>query len=98
MLIPFPKSESCIAREQQERLVPVSHFLPLILEWGRLWEVPYLHTYLRIRYRNLRSSAARCRPMTGEIGLNADYLLDYPAMLIPTLCHQVGHVAVYLLH
>lgn len=97
MLTPVPSNGA--THNTAARLLPVSAFVEPIMRWSRLWEVPYLHTTLRIRYsERMRKNSGLCRAPSGDIVLNAQYLRYQPEDTMATVCHYVAHAAAYQLH
>jgi SprT-like family len=78
-------------------LPPICQLTDRILHWSRLWGVGHLHTFVDIRYhRRLTRCVGKCYPATGLIWLSVPLLQEFPDELLPTLCHEAAHVAVYL--
>ena len=64
---------------------------------GAAWEMPDLADRVRIGYnQRLRTSLGRAVLNEDLVELNPRLLLDHPAELIPTLVHELAHLAVYL--
>src|SRR6267154_1732542 len=78
MLTPATNGNANVVSDST-KLLPVSAFVEPIMRWSRVWEVPYLHTSLRIRYSDrMRKNSGLCRSVSGEIVLNAQYLRYQP--------------------
>lgn len=76
-----------------------TQFFDTIKEWAVLWNVPGLPGFARVSYdSNLRKSAGRSKPATGEIRLNPAFLSVHPEEFTETLCHEAAHLATYLLY
>ena len=63
---------------------------------GHLWRMPDLARSVRIVYNpRLRSTAGRALLKDGVVELNVRLLRDHPDQLVPTLAHELAHIAVY---
>lgn len=71
----------------------------LVSCWSELWGVPNLTTAVNISFSNrLRSTLARCRPAEARIVLRADLADADQRYFAEVLCHELAHVATYMLH
>jgi len=67
--------------------------------WAVAWDLPELPWRVRIVFsQRLQSSLGRCSPRTGLIRLNPGLLDGPPAALREVVCHEVAHVATWVLH
>lgn len=67
--------------------------------WSEAWGLPELPYGVRIVFsRRLQSSLGRCVPGAGLIRLNPGLLDGPPEALREVVCHEVAHVATWLLH
>lgn len=78
-------------------LPTIEHLHEHITYWATLWNIPTLTVHITY-VDTLRKSAGRCRPATGDIRLNHPFLTTHPEELLPTLCHEAAHIAVFHLH
>ena len=70
-----------------------------LASWSSAWDLPELPYRVRIVYSHrLQSSLGRCAPSEGLIRLNPGLLDGEPAALREVVCHEVAHVAIWLLH
>ena len=70
-----------------------------LTRWAERWGTPDLLRRVNISYSTrLRSSLGRVRPRSGHITLNAQLATAPRATFLEVLCHEVAHVAAYLLH
>lgn len=84
-------------RMPRPMLVPTAELTECLRRWGALWGVPELADRVHVKYSaRLRGSAGRCRPSSGRISLSATYLWTHPEELLPALCREAAHVAVWL--
>ncbi len=74
-------------------------FQTWIEEWEAVWQLPALNSAVSIApNKRLRRSLGRCHPTTGRISLHPSILEEREEILKEVLCHEVAHVAAYLLH
>jgi predicted SprT family Zn-dependent metalloprotease len=67
--------------------------------WAVVWDVPELPWRVRIVFSSrLKRSLGRCSPRTGLIRLNPGLRTGAPAALREVVCHEVAHVATWILH
>lgn len=67
--------------------------------WVAVWDIPELPWRVRIVFSpRLRSALGRCSPRTGLIRLNPGLQSGAPAALREVVCHEVAHVAAWILH
>ena len=67
--------------------------------WAVVWDLPELPWRVRIVFsQRLQRSLGRCSPRTGSIRLNPGLLDGPPAALREVACHEVAHVATWVLH
>jgi len=67
--------------------------------WSAAWSVPELPFRVRIVFSGrLQSSLGRCSPRAGLIRLNPGLLGGAPEALREVVCHEVAHVATWLLY
>jgi SprT protein len=63
---------------------------------GVAWEMPDLAPKVAIRYNGrLRTSLGWAVLEEGRVDLNTRLLLEHPAELIPTLVHELAHLAIF---
>jgi len=66
---------------------------------GKAWGVPLLHRRVRIAYNDrMRSALGRAHLREETVCLNLRLLQQDPQQLLPTLVHELAHVAVHLVH
>lgn len=64
---------------------------------GRAWDMPDLHRRVRIGYNpRLRTTLGRAVLNDRRVELNVRLLRRHPAELIPTLVHELAHLAVHM--
>ena len=67
--------------------------------WASVWGVADLPSRVCILFsRRVRASLGRCTPATGAIRLNQRLREAAPELLREVVCHEVAHVAVWMLH
>jgi predicted SprT family Zn-dependent metalloprotease len=70
-----------------------------LASWSSAWDLPELPYRVRIVFSDrLQSSLGRCAPSEGLIRLNPGLLDGEPAALREVVCHEVAHVATWLLY
>jgi predicted SprT family Zn-dependent metalloprotease len=70
-----------------------------IVGWQSMWRAPGLADLTRVTFSSrLERSIGRCVPATGRITLTTRLRRGSRERLFETLCHEVAHIAVYLLH
>jgi predicted SprT family Zn-dependent metalloprotease len=70
-----------------------------IVGWQSMWHTPGLADLTRITFSSrLDRSLGRCVPATGRVTLTTRLRRGSRKRLLETLCHEVAHVAAYLLH
>jgi predicted SprT family Zn-dependent metalloprotease len=71
----------------------------VIVGWQSTWHTPGLADLTRVTFSpRLERSLGRCVPATGRVTLTTRLRRGPRARLLETLCHEVAHVAAYLLH
>ena len=70
-----------------------------IVGWQTTWRTPGLAELTHVKFsQRLERSLGRCVPATGRITLTARLRRASRERLLATLCHEVAHVAAYMLH
>ena len=70
-----------------------------IVGWEFTWHTPGLADLTRLTFSPcLQRSLGRCVPLTGRITLTTRLRRAPRDRLLETLCHEVAHVAAYMLH
>jgi predicted SprT family Zn-dependent metalloprotease len=70
-----------------------------IIAWECIWLTPRLTDRTHVIFSaRLDRSLGRCRPTTGRVTLAARLRRGPRERLFETLCHEVAHVAAYMLH
>ena len=70
-----------------------------LASWSTAWDIPELPYRVRIVFSHrLQSSLGRCAPSAGLVRLNPGLLDGAPEALREVVCHEVAHVATWLLH
>jgi predicted SprT family Zn-dependent metalloprotease len=70
-----------------------------IVGWESAWNVPGLSGLTRITFSpRLQRALGRCVPSTGRVTLTTRLRRGSRDRLLETLCHEVAHVAAYMLH
>ncbi len=63
---------------------------------GDAWDMPDLGQSVRVGYNpRLRTTLGQAHLQLGQVELNGRLLSEHPDELIPTLVHELAHVAVY---
>ncbi len=80
-----------------EGLPPRAVLQEIARRCGQLWEIPSLNLRVGIHYnRRMRTALGRAMLREGRVELNVRLLLEHPEELIPTLVHELAHVAAHL--
>jgi len=67
--------------------------------WSSVWGIPELPHKVRIVFSSrLQNSLGRCAPSAGLIRLNPGLLEGAPEALREVVCHEVAHIATWLMH
>ncbi len=70
-----------------------------IVVWERTWNAPGLAGAVSVRFSSrLRRSWGRASPQRGQVALHAGLAASPAKFLEEVLCHEVAHVAVFLVH
>ena len=70
-----------------------------LASWSTAWDLPELPYRVRIVFSHrLQSSLGRCAPSEGLVRLNPGLLDGAPEALREVVCHEVAHVATWLLY
>jgi SprT protein len=70
-----------------------------LAKWSSAWRTPALPRQVTIAFSaRLRTTLGRVRPAAGIVTLNARLAAAPRAAVLEVLCHEVAHVAAYLLH
>jgi SprT protein len=70
-----------------------------IVGWESIWQTPGLARLTRVMFSpRLERSLGRCVPATGRVTLTTRLRGGSRERLLETLCHEVAHVAAYILH
>ena len=70
-----------------------------IVVWQSTWHTPGLADRTRVTFSpRLERTLGRCVPATGRVTLTTRLRRGSRERLLGTLCHEVAHVAVYMLH
>ena len=70
-----------------------------IVSWQSTWHTPGLADITRITFSpRLERSLGCCVPATGRVTLTTRLRRGSRERLLETLCHEVAHVAAYMLH
>jgi predicted SprT family Zn-dependent metalloprotease len=70
-----------------------------IVGWQSTWHTPGLAALTRVTFSpRLERSLGRCVPSTGRVTLTTRLRRASRDRLLETLCHEVAHVAAYILH
>ena len=68
-------------------------------KWTRMWGLPGLERAVDVSFSTrLKHSLGRCTPATGRIVLNDSLRVGSKARLADALCHELAHVAAFMLH
>jgi SprT protein len=71
----------------------------VIISWEPTWRTPGLANLTRVTFSpRLERSFGRCVPATGRVTLTTRLRRGSRERLLETLCHEVAHVAAYMLH
>jgi predicted SprT family Zn-dependent metalloprotease len=70
-----------------------------IAGWQSAWHTPGLADLTQVTFSSrLERSLGRCIPATGRVALTTRLRRGARERLLETLCHEVAHVAAYMLH
>ena len=70
-----------------------------IVSWQSTWHTPGLADLTRVTFSpRLERSLGRCVPASGRVTLATRLRRASRERLLETLCHEVAHVAAYMLH
>jgi predicted SprT family Zn-dependent metalloprotease len=70
-----------------------------IVGWQSTWRTPGLANLTRVTFSpRLERTLGRCVPATGRVTLTTRLRRGSRERLLETLCHEVAHVAAYLLY
>ena len=70
-----------------------------IVSWESTWHTPGLTNLTRVTFSpRLERSLGRCVPTTGRVSLTTRLRRGSRERLLETLCHEVAHVAAYMLY
>ena len=70
-----------------------------IVGWQSMWHTPGLADLTRVTFSpRLGRSLGRCVPAAGRVTLTTRLRRASRNRLLETLCHEVAHVAAYMLH
>ena len=68
----------------------------MIARCAAAWEMPELSDGVRVAYNpRLRTTLGRAVPAEGRVELNTHLLRRHPAELVPTLVHELAHLAAH---